>query len=406
MEVEGQSTLERIVDLDARYGMQTYGRARVVFVKGEGAYLWDSEGKKYLDFVAGLAVNGLGHCHPRVVGAIKSQAEKLLHCSNLYYIAPQAELASLLGEISPCKRSFFCSSGAEANEAAVKLARKYFRKVLGQDRPEILTFSKGFHGRTMGALAATPQKRFQEDFQPLPGGFEYLEFNDGDALLSKVSEKTAAIMVEPVQGEGGVNVATDEFMAAIQTARRKTGALVVFDEVQCGLGRTGKLFAFEHYGVKPDIMTLAKSLGGGAPIGAMLAREEVASAFAPGDHGSTFGGNPLCTSAALAAVRTILDEGLVENAAKMGEYLVSRLREVASKLPEGTVREIRGRGLMVGVELSFEGKGVVSRCLERGLIVNCTDRDVIRLLPPLIIGEEEVDQAVEILGDVLSSGRP
>ncbi|HHY39220.1 MAG TPA: aspartate aminotransferase family protein [Clostridia bacterium] len=399
-------SLERIVDLDARFGMQTYSRARVAFVKGEGAYLWDTEGKKYVDFVAGLAVNGLGHCHPNVVKAIKSQAERLLHCSNLYYIAPQAELAALLAEISPCKRAFFCSSGAEANEAAIKLARKYFRKVMKQDRAEIVTFSKAFHGRTMGALAATPQKRFQEDFQPLPEGFKYLEFNDAEALLENVSEKTAAVMVEPIQGEGGIHIASDEFMAAIETARRKTGALVIFDEVQCGLGRTGKLFAFEHYGIRPDIITLAKSLGGGVPIGAMLAQDEVASAFAPGDHGSTFGGNPLCTSAALAAVRTILDERLTENAATIGQYLLSRLHEISAGLPAGVVREIRGRGLMVGIEISFEGKGVVSRCLERGLIVNCTDGNVIRLLPPLIIGKEEVDQAVRILGDVLSLGKP
>lgn len=396
-------SFDEICEIDAHYSMQTYGRARVMFVRGEGARLWDSEGKEYLDFLAGLAVNGLGHCHPKVVEAIKNQAERLLHSSNLFYIRPQAELAALLASVSPCERSFFCSSGAEANEAAIKLARKYWRKVLGQDRSEIITFSQGFHGRTMGALAATPQKKFQEGFEPLPGGFKYLKFNDGQALLEKVSEKTAAIMLEPVQGEGGINVATTEFMNAVDAARKQSGALVIFDEVQSGLGRTGKFFAFEHYGIKPDIMTLAKSLGGGVPIGAMLARAEVASGFSPGDHGSTFGGNPLACSAALAAVNAIIEENLADNAAKIGEHLISGLRELASGLPEGTVLDIRGKGLMVGMQLGFDGKDVVSKCLERGLIINCTGKDVLRFLPPLIIGDSEVAQALCILRDVLTS---
>ncbi|SHE88894.1 acetylornithine aminotransferase [Desulfofundulus australicus DSM 11792] len=389
-----------IMELTSRYVMQTYGRLPLALVRGQGARVWDAEGKEYLDFVAGLAVCSLGHCHPAVVEAITSQVRKLMHVSNLYYIETQARLARLLVENSCGDRVFFCNSGAEANEAAIKLARKYGKIHGGQEKYEIITALKSFHGRTLAAITATAQSKYQKGFEPLPAGFKYVPFNDVEALSRAVNPGTCAVLLEPVQGEGGVNVATPEFLKAARELCDRYNALLIFDEVQCGLGRTGRFLAYQHYGVEPDIFTLAKALGGGFPIGAMVAKEKVAAAFSPGDHASTFGGNPLACAAGLAAVKCLLNEGVIENAARVGAYLKDRLLELAGRF--SFVREVRGLGLMLGMELSIEGKEIVGRCQERGLLINCVDNHILRFIPPLIIGEAEVDEAVEILAGVLA----
>lgn len=390
---------QEIMALEKKHVMQTYGRAPMVLVKGHGARVWDAEGKVYLDFLAGIAVNSVGHTHPRVVAALQEQAAKLIHTSNLYYTEPQARLAELLTRISGLDRVFFANSGAEANEGAFKLARKYARTRLGAERYEIIVTTHSFHGRTLATLAATGQTKYHKGFEPLPPGFVRVEYNDLEAVRAAVTERTAAILVEPIQGESGVRPATPQFLAGLDQLRREKGVLLIFDEIQCGLGRTGKMFAFEHYGVKPDILTLAKALGGGVPIGAFLARQEVAEALNPGDHGSTFGGNPLATAAGLAAVSVLVEEKLAERAARVGDYLFQKLFALAGRHP--SIKEIRGKGLMVGMELDFECKELVESCRQKGLLVNCTEGRVIRLLPPLIIGEAEVDEAVTILDAAL-----
>ncbi len=390
---------EEIARLGRQYLMETYAQLPLVLVKGEGARVWDAENNCYLDFVGGLAVNSVGHCHPQVVAAIREQSERLLHCSNLYWFAPPVELARELVNLSGLDRIFFCNSGAEANEAAIKLVRKYASEQ-GKENPEIISFIRSFHGRTLGALAATGQEKFWEGFAPLPKGFRHIPFNDTRALLEAVNSQTAAVFVEPVQGEGGVHPATPEFMNGLAQVRERHGVLLVFDEVQCGLGRTGKMFAFEHYGVKPDILLLAKALGGGLPIGAVLARAEVAAAFRPGSHGSTFGGNPVSCAAARAALRALQEEGLVANAARVGSYFKARLEELARRF--SLIREIRGLGLMLGMELDRPGQRLVALCQARGLLVNCTAERVLRFLPPLLVGKREVDEVVSILGEALA----
>lgn len=381
-----------------RYLMQNYAQLPLVVARGEGARVWDAEGRCYLDFVGGLAVNSVGHCHPRVVAAVREQVEQLIHCSNLYWFESPVELARELALFSGLDRSFFCNSGAEANEAAIKLARRYGYE-RGKENPEIITFTHSFHGRTLGTLAATGQEKFSQGFTPLPAGFRHVPFNDVGALWEAVTPDTVAVLVEPVQGEGGVYPATGEFMNALAELRDKDGVLLIFDEVQCGLGRTGKFFAFEHYGVRPDILTLAKSLGGGLPIGAAVAGEEVARAFRPGTHGSTFGGNPVACAAARAVLEVLQEEGLVERAAETGAYFKKRLESLRKKFP--CIREVRGVGLMLGMELDRPGQSLVSLCQERGLLVNCTAEKVIRFLPPLVIGKEDVDQALEIVEQAL-----
>jgi len=375
--------------------MQNYGQLPLVIAEGEGARVWDADGRCYLDFVGGIAVNSVGHCHPKVVAAIKEQAERLLHCSNLYWFEPPVVLARELAVLSGLDRTFFCNSGAEANEAAIKLARRYGSEH-GRKNPEIIAFTHSFHGRTLGTLAATGQEKFSEGFTPLPAGFRHLAFNDLDGLLDAVTPDTAAFLLEPVQGEGGVYPATQEFMDALAELRQEKGILLIFDEVQCGLGRTGKNFAFEHYGVRPDILTLAKSLGGGLPIGAAVAREEVAHVFQPGTHGSTFGGNPVACAAAAAVLKVLQEEGLAERAARVGGCFKKGLESLQERFP--CIREVRGLGLMLGIELDRPGQRMVSLCQERGLLINCTAERVLRFLPPLIIGPDEVEQAVEILG--------
>lgn len=379
-------------ELDNQYVMHTYARVPVVFVRGEGCFVYDDQGKEYLDLVAGIAVNGLGHCPPVVVEAICRQAGTLMHTSNLYHTTPQPELAKLLCEASEMSKAFFCNSGAEANEAAMKLARKATKVAGHPEKTEIITAEQSFHGRTLAAITATGQPKYQKSFTPLPPDYRYVPYNDIDALRAAAGEKTCAIMMEPVQGESGVHPATREFLQAARELCDTLGAALVFDEVQTGLGRTGKLFGFEHFGVVPDIMTLAKTLGGGFPIGACLAKGKYADVFKPGDHASTFGGNPLACAAAIACVTEIIEGGWVENSREVGAHLVERLKTLPG------IKEVRGLGLMIGADLHEPiAKQVVTKALEKGLILNATSEHTIRMVPPLIITREQVDRAVEII---------
>jgi len=386
------------------YIMKTYGRYPLVPVRGEGCYLWDADGKRYLDFLAGVAVNNLGHCHPRVVEALRKQAGELIHCSNFYHIPQQIELAELLCGRSFADRAFFCNSGAEANEAAIKLARKYSREKFGPDRYEIITALSSFHGRTMATISATGQEKVQRFFDPLLHGFRHVPFNDADALRAAVTPTCCAVMLEPIQGEGGVVVPSPEYFREVRAICDEHDLILIFDEVQTGIGRTGKLFAYEHFGVAPDIMTLAKALAGGAPIGAMLAREELAGSFTPGSHGSTFGGNPLLAATALAAIRALLEEGLPENAVAMGAYLTERLEGLKEKYD--FITEIRGIGLIIGAELSLPGGDIVKKALSRGLLINVAQDRVLRFVPPLIVGKKEIDDMIGILDGILTEMVP
>jgi acetylornithine/N-succinyldiaminopimelate aminotransferase len=390
---------KEIMDLGDQYLMRNVGRIPLAPVKGEGARLWDADGREYLDFVSGIAVNSLGHCHPAVVDAICQQAGTLIHCSNLYYIEQQARLARLLVENSALDKAFFCNSGAEANEAAIKLARKYAKLKEGAEKFEIITALHSFHGRTLATVTATGQPKYHKGFEPLPEGFKYVPFNDLAALEKAVGPATCAVLLEPVQGEGGVNVASRHYLEGVQMLCREHGALLIFDEVQTGLGRTGRFLAYQHFGVEPDILTLAKALGGGFPIGAMLAKEDIAGAFQPGDHASTFGGNPLACAAALAAMEEMLLGGVVENAASTGAYLYEKLKGLGGKYP--FVKEVRGLGLLLGMELNREGKDIVDGCLEQGLLINCVNNNVLRFIPPLTITPDDVDSAVAILDQVM-----
>ena len=382
-----------------RYITNTYSRYPLVLVRGQGCKVWASDGKEYFDFVAGLAVCNLGHCHPKVVQAIQDQSRKLIHVSNFYHIEPQIELAKLLCENSFDDRVFFCNSGAEANEAAMKLAKKYAKDTGRTERFEIITMEKSFHGRTMATITATGQEKFHKGFDPLVPGYKYVPFNDMEAVLRAVTPNTCAIMVEPIQGEGGVNCPSDGYLRELRELCRKKGILLIYDEVQVGMGRTGKLFAYEHEGVYPDIMTLAKSLAGGVPIGAMLATEEVAKSFGPGTHASTFGGNPLATAAGVAAVSTLLEDGVLENCRSVVEYFLNRLMDLKGKY--SFIKEVRGKGLIIGMELGFEGSEIVTRCMEEGFLINCTMGNVLRFLPPLIVTTKEVDQLLGALDRIL-----
>lgn len=390
---------KEIMELGDQYLMRNVGRIPLAPVKGEGARLWDADGREYLDFVSGIAVNSLGHCHPAVVDAIRRQAGTLIHCSNLYYIEEQARLARLLVENSALDKAFFCNSGAEANEAAIKLARKHAKLSRGAEKFEIITALHSFHGRTLATVTATGQPKYHKGFEPLPEGFKYVPFNDLVALEKAVGPATCAVLLEPVQGEGGVNVASRHYLEGVQMLCREHGALLIFDEVQTGLGRTGRFLAHQHFGVEPDILTLAKALGGGFPIGAMLAKEDIAGTFQPGDHASTFGGNPLACAAALAAMEEMLLGGVVENAASTGAYLYEQLKGLGGKYP--FVKEVRGLGLLLGMELNMEGKEIVDGCLERGLLINCVNNNVLRFIPPLTITPDDVDRAIAILDQVM-----
>lgn len=388
-----------VAALAQRHLMQTYNRLPIALVDGEGVRVRDTEGKEYLDFVAGLAVSALGHKHPAVVHAIKDAAELLLHTSNLYYIEPQARLAARLAELTGMDRAFFSNSGTEANEAAIKLARRWGRRD-GRRRYKIVSAWQSFHGRTLGSLTATGQPKYQEGFEPLPGGFVYVPLNDVDALAAAVDEETAAVILEPIQGESGVRPCTPAYLQEARRICDEKGALLILDEIQTGMGRTGRMFAFEHFGVRPDIVTIAKALGGGIPIGATLAREEVAQAFAPGAHGTTFGGNPFACRVALAVLDAMEREQLPQRAEAMGRRLRAGLAQLAG------VAEVRGLGLMVGVELAgVRAPKVLKACLERGLLVNAVGESVLRLLPPLVVTEQEVDAAVRVIGEAIAAAR-
>jgi len=392
---------QTLMMLSEKYVAHTYTRYPVVLTRGKGTRVWDPEGEEYLDFVAGLAVCNLGHCHPNVVRAIREQAEKLIHVSNFYYIEPQIQLASLLCKHSFADKVFFCNSGAEANEGAFKLARKYAKEKVEKDRYEIITMERSFHGRTLATLTATGQEKFHKGYEPLMPGFKYVAFDDMGAVRDAVGPKTCAVMVEPIQGEGGVNCPSKGYLRALREICDEKKLLLIFDEVQVGMGRTGKLFAYEHDGVEPDLLTLAKSLAGGVPIGALLIKKGVAESFKSGDHASTFGGNPLASAAGEAALRAILEEGMLENCQKMGDYFFSKLEAVKNKFP--FVQEIRGKGLILGMELKKDGSSVVQEMLKKKILINCTMGNVLRFLPPLIVTKEEIDRVVAALEEVFSN---
>ncbi len=380
--------------------MQTYGRQPLVLVKGQGCRVWDEAGREYLDFVGGLAVCNLGHAHPAVTEAVHHQLQQLVHVSNLYYTLPMAALAQDLVRLSFAHRVFFANSGAEVNEAAIKLCRRYSLERFGPNRHRIISMTNSFHGRTFGALSATGQQKFWQGFEPLLPGFVFVPFNDLAALERAVDGTVCAVMIEPIQGEGGVILPDPGYLAGVRRLCDEAGLLMVLDEVQTGLGRTGKLFAHEHFGVAPDVMTLAKALANGLPMGALLATAEVAQAFVPGTHASTFGGGPAIAAAAREVLRILADPDFLAEVAAKGNYLRDRLTELQRRHP--IITTVRGVGLMWGLKLARPGAPVVMACRERGLLVNCTQGDVIRLLPPLIVSLAELDQGLDILGQALT----
>jgi predicted acetylornithine/succinylornithine family transaminase len=390
---------KKIKDLVDKNIMNTYRRTPIALVKGKGALVEDAQGRQYLDFIAGIAVCNLGHAHPKVVKAIRKQAKELMHVSNLYYTRPQAEVAALLTRNSFADKVFFCNSGAEANEAAIKLARKYAHENLGPDKFELITMKDSFHGRTMATITATGQEKFQFGFTPLLDGFRYVPFNDPEALEAAITPRTCGIMLEPVQGEGGVIIPQDDYLARVREICDRHKLLMIVDEVQTGIGRTGKLFAYEYSGIKPDIMTLAKALGNGFPVGVMLATDEVARAFSPGNHASTFGGNPLAMAAVRATLKTILEDDILENCLETGAYFLEKLQQLKKR--HDIITDVRGRGLMLACSLSIEGAGIVAKCQEEGLLINCTGGKTLRFVPPLIITRQDVDKAIYILDDVM-----
>lgn len=382
--------------------MNTYGRFPLTLVKGEGLYAYDDKGKKYLDCGSGIAVNCLGHCHPAVTKAIQRQAETLCHCSNLYWSEPQLVVADYLTQYSGLDRVFFCNSGAEANEGAIKLARKYFYDRGQAERYEIITMKKSFHGRTLATLTATGQDKVKTGFAPLPDGFVYAEFNNFDSVKNAVTPHTAAVMLEPVQGEGGIYPMEPEFIQAIAELCRSNELLLIFDEVQCGMGRTGTMFCYESYGITPDIVTTAKALGGGLPFGAFIANENVAASFGPGSHGSTFGGNPVAAAASAAVLGTIENENMLEHIRSISKYFFAGLEALKEEFP-AVITAVRGKGLLIGMEVSCTAAPIVNTCLEQGLILLNAGPDVVRFLPPYIITEKDVDFVIEKLKIVLKT---
>jgi len=373
---------EELIENEKKYLMQTYTRPAMVLDKGEGMKVWDLEGRQYYDFIGGIAVNALGYSHPKLVQAIKNQAEKLIHCSNLYYSEPQIILAQMLVELSCGDKVFFGNSGAEVNEGAIKLAVKYFKEQ-NKDKHKIIYMKNSFHGRTIGTLAATGKYKYQKDYLSLLPKFEQVIFNDLNSVKEAVDDQVAAIIVEPIQGEGGINIASKEFIKGLRELCNKKDMLLIFDEIQCGLGRTGKIFAYQYYNVEPDILTLAKSLGGGIPIGALIAKEKVASSFKPGDHGTTFGGNPVACAAAISFLKVLQEENLITKCKEKGEYFKKKIEELKEKYPK-FIKEARIIGLMVGLEIEKNGPEVVK----------------IRFLPPLIVKEKEIDYLIEILDEI------
>ena len=390
---------QNIINTADKVIAKTYKRFPIVITKGKGCNLWDIEGKKYMDFVSGIAVCNLGHSHPKVSAALSKQADVLLHVSNLYYTEPQIDLAYRLTENSFADRVFFCNSGAEANEAAIKLARKYFKDKGESERYRIVTMEKSFHGRTMATLSATGQDKIKKGFEPLLEGFDHIPFNDIDALRKSIGPSTCAVLLEPIQGEGGVRCPDPDYLKAVRRLCDETGVLLIFDEIQTGMGRTGKFFAYEHFGIEPDIMTLAKALANGLPIGAMLASEEVAEAFGPGAHASTFGGTPIITAASIQVVKVLLEENLIHRCAKMGAYFKERLSGLKNK--HESIVDVRGMGLLLGMKLKIEGDAIVNSCMEKGFLINCIQGNILRFIPPLIVEKEEIDALIACLDGIL-----
>ena len=381
------------------YVLSTYNRFPISLVKGEGSYVWDADGKEYVDFVSGIAVCALGHSNPSLVKAITEQAQQLWHISNLYYNEPQVLLAEKLISLTGLGKVFFCNSGAEANEAAIKLVRKYFYRHNEAGRNEIISFNKSFHGRTMGALAATGQAKYHEGFAPMVAGFAYADYNDLSSVEGLISDKIAAIMVEPIQGEGGINVAELGFLRGLRDICTREGIWLIFDEVQTGVGRTGKLWAYEHYGLKPDIITMAKALGGGFPIGAMVVADKVASGFAPGDHATTYGGNPLACAVASAVLDIVGETEFLDKVKARGDYLVQSLKDIG----DSRIRDIRGQGLLIGVEFSEEVGDLIKLCVDKGLLLVGAGPNVVRFIPPLNVKEVEINKAIAIFKDALKA---
>ncbi|WP_342347770.1 acetylornithine transaminase [uncultured Nitrospira sp.] len=386
-----------------KYLMDTYTRLPISLVRGNGCLVYDAEGREYVDCLAGIAVNILGHAHPDLVDAIIRQARQLIHTSNLFYTEPQIRLAQRLVELSFADKVFFCNSGTEANEAAIKLARRYAHNTFGPERFEILTMVNSFHGRTLASLTATGQPKLQEGFGPLVPGFRYVPFNDLEAVKANITPQTAAVMVEPIQAEGGVIVPNPSYLKGLREFCTEQQILLIFDEVQTGMGRTGTLFAYEQFGIQPDIMTLAKGLGGGIPIGACLATDTIAAAFEPGTHASTFGGNPLACAVALKVLDLLIEGGKLEQGRLAGRYLAKGLSSLNEKF--SCIQEVRGKGLLQGLELTIDGKPLVLECLERRVLINCTMGRVLRFVPPLIISNAQIDRLLSVLSEVLSKHR-
>ncbi|MBW1746016.1 MAG: aspartate aminotransferase family protein [Deltaproteobacteria bacterium] len=390
-----------IIDKANKVIARTYNRFPIVITKGRGCTLWDSDGRAYTDFVAGIAVCNLGHAHPRVAKALSKQAETLFHVSNLYYTVPQTELASWLVNNSFADRVFFCNSGAEANEAAIKLVRKYFNDKGEEGRCRIIAMEKSFHGRTMATLSATGQEKMRKGFEPVLNGFDFVPFNDIEALQSKINPSTCAVLIEPIQGEGGVRCPAPEYLKGVRQICDETGTLLIFDEIQTGMGRTGKLFAYENFGIEPDVMTLAKALANGLPIGAMLAREHIAEAFVPGSHASTFGGTPVVTAASLEVVKILIEENIIDNCRKIGEYFKQKLFRLKDR--HESIIDVRGIGLLLAMKIKVDGDKVVKACMDKGFLINCIQGNILRFIPPLIIGKEEIDSLTACLDELFNS---
>jgi acetylornithine/N-succinyldiaminopimelate aminotransferase len=387
---------QETIGLFNKYVIANYGRLPRVMVKGEGCYVYDADGNKILDMFPGWAVSGIGHCHPKVVEAVRKQVGELIHIDNTFYSEPQGVLAKMLSERAFGGKCFFCNSGAEANEAALKLARLH----TAHGKYKFITAEGSFHGRTFATVTATAQPKYHEGFLPLLPGFLYIPFNDVAALKAAFTDEVAAVMVEPIQGEGGINVATQEFLGAIRELCDQHQALMILDEVQTGIGRTGKWFGYQHFDVEPDIITMAKTLGGGTAIGAMMAKAEIAASLVPGKHASTFGGNCLACAAAIATIEAIDEGNLLEHTVEMGRYAQDKLARLKNKHP--IIDHVRGKGLMIGIQLTGPGSAIVAKCLEKGLRINCTHDTVIRFMPPMVVTAEQIDQAIDIFDSVLS----
>ena len=395
-----KETDEAIYAKDAAGYLPVFNRYKIVLDHGEGVYVFDNNGRKYIDFLAGIAVNVLGHAYAPLVKTIAEQAGRMIHCSNLYYTQAQADAAERLVRLSGLGKAFLANSGAEANEGAIKVAHKYAH-AKDPEKSQIITAWHSFHGRTLATLTATGQPKYHEGFGPLPEGFDYVHYGNIEELEKMMSAKTCAVMLETIQGEGGVHVPTAEYLKRVRELCDEHGALLIFDEIQSGMGRTGKLFAYEHFGVKPDIVTLAKGLAGGVPIGAFIVTDEVAGAFHAGDHGTTFGGNPLACAAANVVLDTVQKEGILGHVDKVGAYFREKLEGFRKKYP-ALIKEVRGMGLLLGMELSIEGRGIVNECLEHGAIINCTAGNVLRFVPPLIVKEAHIDELCAILEPILA----